>query len=96
MTGYLKGKENGLNIRNKMFDVGKHKLKRKTTKPFYDSAPSARVINSQILITRAGRRRVLKWAPFFFSYFFFLGSTSGLMLIGSRPHDAFKCFLNVF
>ena len=26
MTGYLKGKENGLNIRNKIFHVGKKKF----------------------------------------------------------------------
>ena len=41
-------------------------------------------------ITRAGRHRVLKWAPFVFRIIIIiLGSTSGLILIGSRPDDKF-------
>ena len=43
------------------------------------------------IITWAGSLRVLKWAEFVFRIiifiFIFLGSTSGLMLIGSRPRD---------
>ena len=41
-----------------------------------------------VVITRAGRLRVLKWARLVFRIIFG-GSTFGLILIGSRPHDTF-------
>ena len=40
------------------------------------------------IFTRARRLQVLKWARFVFRIIIFFGSTSGRMLIGSRPDDS--------
>ena len=54
----------------------------------------AKARHNILLVTRDGRLRVLKWAPFVFRIIIIiLGSTSGLMLIGSRlPRDTFEFF----